>query len=197
MRPRGLLTSVLLAVVAMAVTACSQLPMLWAPAAEQSVTVERPAPPADHVALQQYDWIKGKSAEQLSSEVRALSEGVALQPGAPQRLRLAVTLGFGQCPECEVERAEALLRQIEAEGETESSRALAGIFLQLLEAQAQIAAQRQELLQARQRIETTQQQRRSLQHDLAALQQKLDALTSIEESLHQREQPEVIEDGRP
>ncbi len=73
-----------------------------------------------------------------------------------------------------------LFKQAQREGADEATRTLAGLFLELLEVQAQLDGRDKAL--ARERQET-----KALRQQLEALQKKLDALTSIEESLHRRE----------
>lgn len=180
MKPSYLLISAILILA----SGCTSLQSMWLsePAAEpeSAVPLVEPLISAGQAALQQFAWVKRGSAEQLEGELPALEKAFAVQAQERNRLRLAVTQGFAECRSCDRQRAMELFKQAQQEGTDEVIRTLAGLFLELLEVQAQLDGRDKAL--ARERQET-----KALRQQLEALQKKLDALTSIEESLHRRE----------
>ncbi|ALP52554.1 hypothetical protein Tel_04995 [Candidatus Tenderia electrophaga] len=160
---------------------CSGLPLwLETPEAKRNPAASVAPLTAEQAVLQQFAWVQRAAAEQLERELPALEEVFALQPVERHRLRLAVTLGFADCRGCDRQRAVELFQQSQREAEEDTTRTLAAMFLDLLETRTQLEARGTELARQRQAAQALQQQ-------LGALQEKLDALTSIEESLHQRE----------
>lgn len=179
MKPSYLLTSAIL-ILASGCTSLQSM-RLSEPAAKPESAVPLVEPlSAGQAALQQFAWVKRGSAEQLEGELPALEKAFAVQAQERNRLRLAVTQGFAGCRSCDRQRAMGLFKQAQREGADEATRTLAGLFLELLEVQAQLDGRDKAL--ARERQET-----KALRQQLEALQKKLDALTSIEESLHRRE----------
>jgi len=157
---------------------CSHLPSLRGASAveggDAAMVVEPPG--AEQAGLRQFSRVQALPPQQLEDELAALEQ---LPPDVSQRMRLAVTLGFGACPRCDRKRAVALFRQQQADDEGIAAQALAGLCLKLLESQAQLEASSKEVARQRQQVQALKQQ-------LDELQKKLDALTSIEESLHRR-----------
>ena len=117
--------------------------------------------------------IQNWPADRLEVHLEALEKAYAAQPDEALRLRLAIALGFGRCASCKSARAIKLFKAVRNTAEDGASVALAMLCIDTLEARANIAATKQQLAREQQQIRE--------------LQQKLDALTSIEESLHQRE----------
>jgi len=133
-------------------------------------------PGAEQAGLKQFSRLQALSPQQQADELTALEQA---RPGTVQRMRLAVVLGFGDCPRCDRKRAVELFQQLQANDEGTAARAFAGLCLKLLESQEQLEASSREVARQRQQVQALKQQ-------LDELQQKLDALTSIEESLHRR-----------
>lgn len=123
--------------------------------------------------LGQYSEAQLRSSAQLEYELKALEKSYHRYPTDYSRVRLAVVLGFGACGKCDRARALKLFNETVQSGRDASMITLASIFSELLEARTRAVTHSVQLQQQRQHID--------------ALQQKLDALTSIEESLHARE----------
>lgn len=115
------------------------------------------------------DW----TPERLDAHVAELENAYAVQPDEALRMRLAIALGFGSCPECKRSRAKNLFNEVLDTAQDGAALAMASLCIDLLEAKAKISATSRQLVKER-----------TLANEL---QQKLDALTLIEESLHQRE----------
>lgn len=123
--------------------------------------------------LGQYSEVQQRSAKQLESELPALENAYQRYPSDYNRVYLAVVLGFGDCGKCDRRRALKLFNETAESGRDVSMVTLASIFAELLETRARVDASSAQLQKEQQRIEE--------------LQQKLNALTSIEESLRSRE----------
>jgi hypothetical protein len=178
MRTPYLITLTILVLSSGLMSGCSNLPSLWGrqPADKTEAAAVVEAPGAEQAGLRQFSRIQALSPQQLEDELAALEQ---LPPDVSQRMRLAVTLGFGDCSHCDRKRAVALFRQQQADDEGAAAQALAGLCLKLLKSQSQNEAGSKEVARQRQQVQALKQQ-------LDELQKKLDALTSIEESLHRR-----------
>ncbi len=111
--------------------------------------------------------------EDVDSHLSELEKAYATQPDEALRLRLAIVLGFGRCAECKPARAMNLFKEVRDTADDGASVVLADLCIDLLEARSSIAATNKQLVKEQQIVKE--------------LQQKLNALTLIEESLHQRE----------
>ena len=129
--------------------------------------------PLEQRVLAQYRSVQQWSPERFDIELPVLEQAYAKVPSIVNRLRLAVSLGFGRCRKCDPARAHELFKETLQSSQNNSVVALVTLALDLLEAQATIADKSSALLNQQQRLNE--------------LQQKLDDLTSIEESLHLRE----------
>lgn len=130
-------------------------------------------PPQEQVVLEQLYTAQQWTPDQLESELPTLEQAFAQQPTTVNRLRLAVALGFGRCHTCDSARALTLFKETLESAQDDAVIALASLCIDVLEAKARIAENNAALLNGQQRINE--------------LQQKLDDLTSIEESLHLRD----------
>ncbi len=113
------------------------------------------------------------SPEQFDAQLPILENSYLHAPVTENRLSLAVTLGFGDCDKCDSTRALELFKEELESGSDERSIVFAALCVDLLEARANTIKAKKDLAKERRKVK--------------GLQQKLDALTSIEESLHQRE----------
>ena len=129
--------------------------------------------PQEQVVLEQLHTVQQWSPGQFESELPVLEQAYVQQPTEVNRLRLAVSLGFGRCHKCDSARALKLFKATLESAQDDAVIALASLCIELLEAKAMITENNSALLNEQQRI--------------IELQQKLDDLTSIEESLHLRE----------
>jgi hypothetical protein len=178
MRAPYLVTLTILFLSSVLMSGCSHLPSLWgAPVAEGGDAAMVLEPPgAEQAGLKQFSRLQTLSPQRQADELSILEQA---QSGTMQRMRLAVMLGFGDCPRCDRKRAVELFRQLQANDEGAAAQVLAGLYLKLLESQAQLEASSKEVARQRQQMQGLKQQQDELQ-------KKLDALTSIEESLHRR-----------
>ncbi len=129
--------------------------------------------PLEQRVLEQYRSVQQWSPEQFDNELPVLEQAYVQVPSTINRLRLAVALGFGQCRKCDSDRALKLFNETLQASRNNSVVALVTLALDLLEAKATMAEKSSALQNQQQRLNE--------------LQQKLDDLTSIEESLHLRE----------
>lgn len=155
-----ILMSLALAVSALMVSGCASLPAEQVESAQQGIL--------DHLsAVQQWP------PEQLDTQLPVLESAYVQDPVTENRLRLAVTLAFGDCDKCDSVRALKLFKEEVEAGNYNASTAFASLCVDLLEAKANTVKASKDLAKERQKVKE--------------LQQKLDALTSIEKSLHLRE----------
>ena len=169
MMRRRLCMLLLVAQTALFVGGCANL--RWEPT--QQVEPAEPVQPAEQDILEQLRDVQQWSPEQFKAELPVLEADYANSPTVENRLRLALALGFGRCHQCDKRRALSLFTEAVDTGGDRPLAAFAALCVDLLETQAKIAAAGKQLAKEQARVED--------------LQQKLDALTSIEESLHQRE----------
>ena len=136
------------------------------------------------------------------AEIFADAEAAAkLTPGPSTNLRLGLVLAIPGHPETDPERAVNLLRDVLSETEllTNAEIALANILLNSAERQVVANAETRRLRASSSRARQTEEQalaerlvrveseNRQLRRDLEDAQQKLDALTSIERSIRERD----------
>jgi len=152
-----------LALLVLMMAGCAGLP------SQQSVAL--PVPAVQSV-LEQFRTVQKISPGKINAKVPALELAYAQVPNTVNRLRLAVMLGFGQCQKCDSGRALKLFKETLESSSENSVVALASLSIELLELKAMIADKNSALLNQQQQV--------------IQLQQKLDGLTSIEESLHLR-----------
>jgi len=130
--------------------------------------------PESQDSLEQLGEIRQWSAARFVSELPVLEKNFSDDPSVGNRLRLAIALGFGECANCDPARAVELLQTLVASHTDGIEPELASLYLELLETRKMMAASQAQLLEQ--------------QRKLKKLQEKLEALTSIEESLHLREE---------
>lgn len=119
--------------------------------------------PAQLDALRYYNWVLAAATEQLQSEQQRLEQAVSARTGGHSLIQLAVLISARSSDTAQQQRALALLNQHEqsqSASVSEDYHALAHLWRQALEP-------------------------RLLSHEL---QQKIDALTSIEQQLGNRQQ---------
>ncbi len=145
---------------------------LFSVPSEPRVSLVPQVPLAQYV-LEQFRIVQKMSAEQFEGEVLALEQAYAQEPNTVNRLRLAVSLGFGQCQKCDSVNALKLFKETLESSQDDSVLALASLSIELLESKAMMADQDLVVV--------------NLQQQVKQLQQKLNDLTSIEKSLHLRE----------
>jgi len=129
--------------------------------------------PLEQRVLEQVHSVKQWAPERLEGELPVLEQAYAQRPNTVNRLRLAVSLGFGRCHKCDSARALRLFKETLQSSQDNSVVALASLSIELLESKAMMAEKNSALVNQQQRINE--------------LQQKLNDLTLIEESLHLRE----------
>lgn len=122
--------------------------------------------------LEQFRTVQKMSPKQLDSKVSALELAYTQVPNTVNRLRLAVAIGLGQCKKCDSGRALKLFQETQKSDQDKTVVALVSMVIELLESKAMIVDKNTALLNQQQQVKQ--------------LQQKLDDLTSIEESLHLR-----------
>lgn len=132
----------------------------------------RPASASQGILDYLYD-IQGWAPERLNAHVAELEKAYAVQPDEALRMRLAIVLGFGRCAECKQSRAKNLFDEVLGTAQDGAALAMASLCIDLIDAKAKISATNRKLVKER-----------KLANEL---QKKLEALTLIEESLHQRE----------
>jgi len=123
-------------------------------------------------ALEQFRMLQKMPPGKIDRQLPALEQAYAQDPDAVNRLRLAVSHGFGKCKKCDSGRALKLFKETLESTPEDLVAALASLSIDLLESRAMIADKSSALLNQQQKVKQ--------------LQQKLDDLTSIEESLHLR-----------
>ncbi len=122
--------------------------------------------------VEQLHTAQKMSPEKITAELLALEQAYARMPNVHNRLRLAVSLGFGKCKKCDSDRALKLFKKTPESNQENLVVALVALSIELLESKAVIEEKDSGLLRQQQQVKQ--------------LQQKLDDLTSIEESLHLR-----------
>lgn len=154
------------------------------------------APAADDYLAELYDLATGDPATQaeIFADARA---GSQLTPGPQTNLRYALVLGMPGHSESDPEQAQSLLRELLTQTElmTNSEIALATIYLQSVEEQivsnsearrlrasTSRATQTQEAA-TNQRLATVEAENRRLRRELADAEDKLEAITTIEQSI--------------
>ena len=138
----------------------------------ESAPMEIPVSESQDI-LDYFHGIQDWTPERFSAHLSALEKAYAVQPDDALRMRLAIALGFGRCADCKPARAISLFNEVRDTAGDGVTVALASLCIDLLEAKAKITATNRQLAKERKLVKE--------------LQQKLDALTLIEESLHQRE----------
>ncbi len=123
--------------------------------------------------LEQFRTVQKMSPEQFETELPVLELAYAQAPNMFNRLCLAISLGFGQCQKCDSAHALKLFKETLQSSQDDSILALASLSIELLESKAMMTDKNLALA--------------NLQQQVKQLQQKLNDLTSIEESLHLRE----------
>lgn len=159
------------------------------------------APEADEYLTELYDLAAGDPAAQ--AEIFADAESAAtLTPDMQSNLRYALVLATPGHPGADPERAHSLLRELLAQPQlmTAAEIALATIHLNSSERLMMLDAETERLRAARSRAERTEQQalnqrlatveaeNRQLRHDLEEAEHKLEAITSIEQSIRAQEE---------
>jgi len=154
------------------------------------------APEAEHYLDELYRLTVGDPATKAEIFADAQS-GAQLTPGPQTNLRFALVLATPGHPESDPELAQSLLRELLAQVElmTPAEISLATIHLnsaeQLIVVNAEArrlrtstsrAARTQEAA-TNQRLATVEAENRQLQHDLAEAEDKLEAITTIEQSI--------------
>ena len=123
--------------------------------------------------LEQFGTVQTLSPVQIDAELVILEQAYTQTPDALNRLRLAVSHGFGKCKACDSGRGLKLFKETLASNQADAVVALASLSVELIESRAMLAEKASALLQRQQQIKQ--------------LQQKLDDLASIEKSLHLRQ----------
>jgi hypothetical protein len=154
------------------------------------------APDADHYLNELYDLAAGDPATQAEIFADAESEST-LTPGPQSNLRFALVLATPGHPESDPAQAQSLLREILARPEllTPAEISLATIHLKsaerlmVLEAETQrqrassTLAARTEQQAVNERLATVEAENRQLRRELSEAEEKLEAITSIEQSI--------------
>jgi hypothetical protein len=192
--------------IAVVVSGCSQVSAWLSPGSDSdSVAPEGPAisaaPTAEDYLLELAVLSSGDPA--LQAEIFANSEVAAqLAPNPSTMLRFALVLATPGHPESDPRQAQSLLRELMNQQAfmTPAEVALATIYLDSTEeliglsSQARQAratsdrAQRTEEAAINQRLATAEAENRRLQQDLEEAESKLEAITSIEQSIREQDQ---------
>ncbi len=172
MKPLYLFAQFNLALVVLMMAGCAKLFTLPSEPSESRVSLV-PQVSLEQRVLEQFHTVQKMSPEQFEIELPALELAYAQVPNTFNRLRLAVSLGFGQCQKCDSARALKLFKETLQSSQDDSVLALASLSIELLESKAMMTDKNLALA--------------NLQQQVKQLQQKLNDLTSIEESLHLRE----------
>ena len=154
------------------------------------------APEADKYLAELYSLAAGDPA--TKAEIFADAQSVSqLTPGPQSNLRFALVLATPGHPESDPEQAQSLLRELLTQTElmTPAEISLATIHLKAVEelivvnsearrlrASSSRAAQTQEAA-TNQRLATVEAENRQLRRDLAEAEDKLEAITTIEQSI--------------
>ncbi len=191
-----------LAVVVSTMTGCTQLTD-WLKG-RSTATADNPvilgAPEAEVYLTELYDLAAGDPATQ--AEIFADANAAAtLTPGPNTRLRLALVLATPGHAESNQEKAQSLLREILAQTQllTPAEVSLATIHLNNVERfivansearrlrATNSRAARTEEQAVNQRLTSVEAENRQLRRDLEEAESKLDAITSIEQSIREQE----------
>jgi len=164
MKSPYLITGLCLVLAIFLMAGCARLPAVSEPAVVSA--------PLELRVLEQFHAVQKMSSQQFKSELPALELAYAQTPNTVNRLRLAVTLGFGRCQKCDSGRGLKLFKETLQSDPPDSVAGLAALSIELLELKVRLADKNSALLDQQQQVKQ--------------LQQKLDDLTSIEESLHLR-----------
>ena len=193
-------------VIAVVVSGCSQVSAWLSPGSgSDSGAPEGPAisaaPTAEDYVLELAVLSSGDPA--LQAEIFANSEVAAqLAPNPSTMLRFALVLATPGHPESDLRQAQSLLRELMNQQAlmTPAEVGLATIYLDSTEElirlssqarQARVTsdrAQRTEEVAFNQRLATVEAENRRLQQDLEEAESKLEAITSIEQSIRQQDQ---------
>ncbi len=157
------------------------------------------APGADQYIQEMYELANGDPATQ--AEIYADAESAAtLTPGPSTQLRYALVLATPGHSGSNPQEAQSVFRELLSQAEllTPSETALATIHLKSVERQIVLGAETRRLRTANSRAATSEKQaiaqriaaveseNRQLRHSLEEAEQKLDAITSIEQSLREQ-----------
>lgn len=191
-----------LAVVVSTMAGCTQVTdwLQGRPTATADNPVILGAPEAEVYLKELYDLAAGDPATQ--AEIFADADAAAmLTPGPNTRLRLALVLATPGHPESNPEKAQSLLREILAQTQllTPAEVSLATIHLNNVESfivanaearrlrASSSRAARTEEQAVSQRLTSVEAENRQLRRDLEEAESKLDAITSIEQSIREQE----------
>lgn len=122
--------------------------------------------------LEQFGTVQTLSPEQIDAELVVLEQAYTRMPDALNRLRLAVSHGFGRCKICDSGHGLKLFKETLASNQADAVAALVSLSIELLESRAKLTNKDWVLLKRQKQIQQ--------------LQQKLNDLASIEKSLHLR-----------
>ena len=123
--------------------------------------------------LDEYRLVDEWGVEESQQKIATLEKIYRQYPTNENRLRLAVVLGFSKGHSSDTKRALNLFEKTVASAPNTSTGTLAGIFIELLNTRKDLSGTRWALRKERQKV--------------GSLEEKLQALTSIEKSLHLRD----------
>ncbi len=123
--------------------------------------------------LDEYRQLGSWSPDETDAKLKDLQEAYDRYPTDENRLRLAVVLGFGKGGNAEQDHALELFKDTVVSSPNSTTGTLSGIFIELLNTRKHLSGTRWALKKERQKV--------------GSLEEKLEALTSIEKSLHHRD----------
>lgn len=197
-RLKSIATLLILVVVT---TGCAQMQdwLTGIGTADSTENVILGAPGGDQYIQEMYELASGDPATQ--AEIYADAESAAtLTPGPSTQLRYALVLATPGHSGSNPQEAQSVFRELLSRAEllTPSETALATIHLKSVERQIVLGAETRRLRTANSRAATSEEQaiaqriaaveseNRQLRHSLEEAEQKLDAITSIEQSLREQ-----------